>query len=344
MSVTIVVGDNEHEWNRKRPEPDFAVYVQDFDDDYHRESHEPSSDLERQVRRIQRRYRKLDKYLVAVAAYNEYMVYIVEKNGGPDLYKLKAKEGLIQDFIPPKPRLRQNAMNNFLMKHKIVLSNVDIKKIKPEKLEDAVSKYLYDPDEISEVSDGLMVLPDEENVLSKKLTKRAEREMEGSDGRELSRISSIARLEAFHLNKRQVVQEDVYEKMHEISMTALLNGEYEDPSDYNPLESVNYRGRYVTAEMRDQLEFYATLNDAGWNALKIQRKQTGAKVSSTSNRVNRLLRDESKSLKRNSKKSKKKKKKVGNFLSALSEKSGYASFEDYQKEVFSMTTNNSSDY
>lgn len=344
MSVKIVVGDNEHEWNRKRPEPDFAVYVQDFDnDDYHRESHEPSSDLERQVRRIQRRYRKLDKYLVAVAAYNEYMVYLVEKNGGPDMFKLKQQQHLITDFIPPKPRLRQNALNNFLMKNKVVLSSVDLKKIDPQKLEDVVDRYLYDP-EVHDDSEGLLVEPAEEGALRKKLLKKAEHEMAGSDGRELSRISTIARLEAFHLNRRQIVQEDVYEGLHEISMTALINGEYEDPDEYNPLQSVNYRGRYVTAEVKEQLEFYATLNEAGWNAMKIQRKQSGAKSSNTSSRVNRLLRDESKSLKMKSKKSKKKKKQVGNFLTALAEKSGRQSFEDYQKEVFKMTTNNSSDY
>ena len=131
----------------------FEVYVNDFGDNYHRCSSEPSTELERSAKKIRRRYKNINDYMVGLRVYDEYMNKLAEKHGNMELLKIKIRNEMIDEFIPAKPRMRNNFTNKFLIKNKIILSK---------------TKYLY-PDE--EVIDNLIALNIKEEVQEFKSSK-----------------------------------------------------------------------------------------------------------------------------------------------------------------------------
>ena len=75
-----------------------TVYVTDFGDNYHRTEDEPSSELEKEARRIRRRYKSIADYMAALAIYNEYMAMLAVKHGSPQLLKIKIDNDAIDVF------------------------------------------------------------------------------------------------------------------------------------------------------------------------------------------------------------------------------------------------------
>ena len=80
----------------------------------------------------------------SVMRYYEYMDYLEDKHGGPELFKIKKKSGLIDDYIPPKPRIKGTKELKFLKKNKIILGTVGRFLIDDEKLDDIIKFYSVD--------------------------------------------------------------------------------------------------------------------------------------------------------------------------------------------------------
>ena len=146
-----------------------TVYVTDFGDNYHRTEDEPSSELEKEARRIRRRYKSIADYMAALAIYNEYMAMLAVKHGSPQLLKIKIDNDAIDDFIPAKPRMKNTPHNKMLLKKGIMVSSININKINYDNLEDtldALEEDLTGEEEI--VADTDM----EEDKIAKKLIKK----------------------------------------------------------------------------------------------------------------------------------------------------------------------------
>ena len=104
MKIEINVDNGSR--SRRYDESLFEVYCLDYGDNYHRLDSEPTSEFERAVRNIKGRYKDIRKFNDAMGLYSAWMSYLAEKHGGYEILKKKIKAGIVEDYIPRKPRLK----------------------------------------------------------------------------------------------------------------------------------------------------------------------------------------------------------------------------------------------
>ena len=298
----------------------FEVFVNDFGDNYHRGSSEPSTELERQAKKIRRRYKNISDYMSSLLIYDEYMNKLAEKHGNEQLLKIKIKNDMVDDFIPAKPRMRNNNTNKFLLKNKILLSK---------------TKNLY-PDE--EVIDKLLqILPKDERDFTHYKTMNKDISGIIKDGiqtkipdKKLKSIHTLDLMAEFFETKNKL-KESKIEEYHP-SMKDVLSGKYldkiQDTTDQD--EIIHYNGRFVNRETAEELNVYQNLNNIGWNSIKIMKEK------GISKRATKLIRDKDKE----EKKRKKKNKKNDNFMTRVITDNNYNSFEDFQEDMLNFTSGN----
>lgn len=298
------------------------VYVTDFADNYHRTDMDPTTELERKVRRIRRRYKHISDYVEAAQAYNEYMGLLILRHGGPALFKLKMKDEAIDDFIPPRPRMKNTPTNKFMIKNGIIISQVKPKQINEDVIAELEEVYMQDtPSEI-------MMTEDDVSKDIKKIAK--ESDFTRIKTKDLRDIDSIDHLEAFFRSKNLKVKDKVNEEWSKLSLTDLIEGKHgliKDTTEQDDI--ILHRGRYMNREAVEELQVYQQLAQSGWDALKLMREQkVGKKVRS-------IIKDTEKERKRK----KKKKKAYGatdNFLVNLAGDNGYDSFGDFERDLLNM--------
>jgi hypothetical protein len=307
------------------------VYVQDFGDNYHRFNDEPSSELEREARRIRRRYKDITDFLKAVTIYNEYMSLLAKKYGGVEILKLKIKYNQVTEFIPPKPGLKLNELNKFSLKNNIIISKRRSYDINEETLDKIENLYVPENEKNKE---GVVRVFGSKNVdkKKKKIVKKLIRKGEIKSSRKISlkNISnSIEFLEEYFRTKNS----GNYKKESDDTVFSL--SDYCDGTFAKKLrdtreeerEVVFFRGQYMNKESMDEVSIYRELGKLGWNSVKLMRK------AGVSKRISKIFKDE--------KKKKKKKKKDAynqdNLIVQLMTDGGYDSFEDFQAEMESFT-------
>ena len=310
-----------------------GVYVNDFDDNYHRMSNEPSSELERSARRIRRRYKNIMQYLEAVDIYNEYMEYMYLKHGGKDLFKIKLQGEAIDDFVPSKPRMKNNAKNRRLLKDKIVISQVNLKSVTREKIQNFVE----------EMED---TLPEDNNLVidtSKPLNKVEKKTLKNINLNSLKskqikgHTSSLEFLEEYFQNEtaRKKTQEE--EALNAISVTDILSGKvdhllYADEEDDNDV--IYYQGNYMKRSAVNEIKIYEKLGEFGWDSVKLMKR--GGVASKFTKHIERR----NKRLKKKDKKGKKKKRDNDDFILHTVMGTDHDSFEDFEKEMMQFTADN----
>lgn len=297
----------------------YNIYAQDFGDDYHRTGNEPSTELERNVRKIRRRYRNLHDYLPAAADYKEYMTLLAQKHGGTQLFKLKLKNGLIEEFIPHLPRMKNTPMNRYLMKNKIVLSEMKVKTIKCEEL-------------LKFMNENSMHI--EEYKTKEKLDKNAERilEKEGIQNRikNIKNIHSLDHLEEYFKSKNNKSDKEYQDSLDACSLKDLMKANYEDKI-YDTSEEddvIFYRGRYLNRDSVNEIKTFETFSSYGWNSLKIMKSKCSSKS------LTRIMKEKSKE----SKKKNKKRKSTDDFLTQLTTDNNYSTFSDFEEDMLSFTS------
>jgi len=296
----------------------FEVYVNDFGDNYHRGSEEPSTELEKSAKKIRRRYKNINDYMVGLMVYDEYMDKLAKKHGGIEILKIKIRNDMINEFIPAKPRMRNNVINKFLIKNKIILSR---------------TKHLY-PDE--EIIDKLLLINNDEiqEFKSSKITDKVVLEII-KDGavtaipdKKLKSIHNIDLLAEFFESKEKIKQSK--QKEYIPKLNELMNGNYFDKIQDTTKqdEVIHYNGRFVTRDTAEELRVYQNLNDMGWNSIKLMKEK------GVSKRATKLIKD------RENKKRKKKNKKNDNFMTRVVTDNNYNSFEDFQEDMLNFTSGN----
>jgi hypothetical protein len=298
------------------------IYVNDFDDNYHRLASEPSSELEKEARQIRRRYKRLNEYFKALAIYNEYMNMMTIKYGGPKLFKIKLKGEVINDFIPPKPRMKNNSFNKFLIKNKIVLSNTNFMNIDEDNIENYVNNFSNE--EIGEFEP----VPSFDKV-AEKISKE---EIGSLSAERIKNLTSLDYLEEYFKNKNKKKNDDDSEKQQVFSLKEIMSGKYinkiKDTSDKD--EVILYRGQYLTRESVEELGFYQNLNDLGWNSIKVMKERNVGK------KVSRFIKNKSKKDKKKNKKGKKK----DDFLVKIATDNDYNNFKDFEEDMLEFTARN----
>lgn len=310
-----------------------TVMVNDFGDSYHRLDNEPSSELEKEVRRIRRRYRSFEDYKKAKRVYIEYMDKLSEKYGGEKQFQMRLDSGTIFDYIPPLPKLKKSPINNFIVKNNIVISDPSRVSYNSEKLQEYEEKFSEELQSDTEISGDIIKVKD------KKLRKMAEESVMS-----VKRLKGMNETEAVDLlasffdstnTKKGKKKKNKFREQDYPSITDILDDKY-DPDKEDDDDIVFFRGRHMTAGELKEMQFYQTLNSLGWNSLALMKYHNSASSSAISD----VLKTDKAEKKNKKGKKNKGKKAADSFLVKMMGDNDDTSFEDFEVDMLDFTVNN----
>lgn len=322
----------------------FEVYVHDYQDSYHRDVVTVDKDLERAARSISSRPRTLTEYYKSMDIYNEYMGALASIHGGVKLFKKKLKDGVIEEFVPVKPRPKNKGIRK-LGKMGIHISE------RPKKGVDIASivewaKTVLMPERDDDVS----VETEFEAKDVKKVYKAALKDTKGAMSARRGFGSEIDMMAEYFEMKRGLSSSKANKKKKKNKETKLrisdfMKGDYlkdlEDTTPDDPMTS--YNGILLSSENVETLAVYRKLGELGWDSYSLMKRGKFSK---------RTLEHFKKYKK--SKKDKKKKKKnskyecvidigegaFGSFMSDVASTNGYDDFEEFSLDMLDATWDN----
>lgn len=312
--MTLIIGDSRDVSSL------FEVYVLDFNDNYHRLPTEPTSELEAAARKIRRRYKKIADYLNAVAVYQEYMTLLILKHGGPKLFKIKLKNDMINDYVPPKPRMKNTSVNKYILKQHIVLSNINNNEIDEEGLEEIIDEY------IDKKCEEFMPVKSNDKSAEKFLNK----ELPSTIVKKMEAVDNLTYLENYFRQKNVKINKEKEKNMDIPTLSQLMKGDYEkkylkDTSEEDDV--IFYNGSFFHRSTVDELEAYKKLAECGWDSMKLMKHKDVSK------KVTKIMKNN----KKKDKKKKKKDKSNDDFIVNIITDGGYDDFEQFSEEMLNFT-------
>lgn len=345
-----------------------TVYVQDFGDDYHKPKNEADS-LYMKVRSLTSQYYDVLLYNEHIEIYNEYMDMLYAKYGGKEVFDIYRMEGMIDEFIPNKPRLKKNnvAVDDY-RKYGILSSHATDKynrmqwdRVIENAMKVAYENLRYESESRGIFDDSYMEYEHEiEYNRSDDMNELQAINYRLGQGNAASKTRSryakvgYELFEDFYNSNRSSTDSGEFEldkKIKYPSITEALSDNY-DPDDYFISESekegkkynyIGVNGRMVSQDQYAEYEFYETMDKLGWDSNKLRRffdkENSGYDTS-----IDEMFK---KTKKKKSKKDKKKNKKkavraaeellmeIGN---ASNSENSYSSFEDYESAMLDCTS------
>lgn len=295
----------------------FTSYVNDFDDNYHKLEGEPSSELEKEARRIRRRYRHQYEFIRAKSIYDEYMGLLIDLHGGKNLFNIKLKGGCIPEFIPHKPRMKNNSLNNFISKKKIILS-----KVSSESDMEGMMRCFNLNKEVDVRFDN-SVDKFAESIIDKGLAV-------GGPDFSSNKQDPISYLQHYFEEKRAKGKKNTASNRKDPSLTDIINDTVQYDDDDIDDDVVYYRGNFISRDSVEQLSLYEGLNSLGWNSLKIMKSKD------TNKKITQILKEKDK----RSRKKKKKKKSNDNFMVKIMTDNDYNDYEAFENDMLDFTADN----
>lgn len=306
------------------------ILVNDFGDSYHRLDNEPSSELERDVRRIRRRYRAFDEYKKAMSIYVEYMDKLAEKYGGQSRFKTRLESNTVFEYIPPLPKLKKSPINDFITRNKIMISDPNRMKINSEDIAEYENTFADELIEDTFISSDIIKVKDKQ--LSDLAKDSALSTINLKKMKELEAIDLLAG----YFDSTNTKKGKKAKKERTPSVTDIIEDRVTD-EDLD--EVVFFKGRYMTAEEVKEMKLYQELNKYGWNSLAIMKSHKAKTNSAIAN----VLKDEKfkKKKEKANKKKKKGSKSADDFLiKMMGDNDEYDSFEGFQEDMLNYTINN----
>jgi len=103
------------------PEYLFNPMINDFGEDYYSKgvSNDP---LIMKAKSIRRKYSNYFDYIDAINLYNEYIELLIDKYGSWSLIKNSYKVGMLDEILPPRPRLKKNRKNKEYLRAGVIPS------------------------------------------------------------------------------------------------------------------------------------------------------------------------------------------------------------------------------
>lgn len=308
-----------------------VVYCNDFDDNYHRTDLDPSTELEKEARRIRRRYNNFGEYKYALSVYDEYMSILANKYNGKKMLQIAMKSENFPDFVPHKPRMKNTKTNKLILKKGINLSNGKGVIINDDLIDEIA-------DEFGVSSDYELRIRNSDEVKDKDLDEFM-KENKGVVGFKrknkvtidnLRSLNNVDFLEAFFKEKNAQKEEE--KERNKLSLTDIYEGNYTDDTFEDPDDMVFYNGQYIRRREVDELKIYNTFNKAGWNSLAMMRSK-GIQGSKT---VTRIVKE---NIKREKKKKKKKKEATDDFMMSICSNNDFSSFQDFEEAMLNFNVN-----
>ena len=317
--------------SKSNTEPIDLVYINDFDDTYNEyEEEKARNELEREARKIRRRYRNINEYNYALNIFCQYMAELSISYGQRELFNAALRSGAIKDFIPPFPRLKMTKLNKKMLKKGIRDSIGDGKLISsPEDVEMLIRAYMGDEEYIDPNETVLY------NPIPVHKTKILEDELDDvkdeTGMRSDRRMSEIDYLEEYFRAKNIMKSKKSSKKKKEddeLSGSDWFYGNYSsDDVEEKENEVVWYEGSLLSGKEIEDVKVMRMLKTLGWDSIKMMRGKTGT-VSSVRHMKN---------VDKMEKKAKKKKEKTDNFLTKILTDNSFDSFEDFEDAMLDFT-------
>lgn len=317
----------------------FEVYVHNYDDSYHKESSDIDEVLERRVRAMSSRPRRLTEYYESMELYYEWMAHLEYIHGGKDLLKMKIKNGVVKEYIPAKPRLKSKSLRR-LAKKGVRLSERRSKHIDFEEVAEWAEENL-NPHKTPETVQT-------ETVFKSKEAEKARMQSIETNARKIKskgyasdvdyidewfkmkNISTMRDQKKSLKKKGKKKYKDEQPKLIATYMRSDYLDGLEKSTQKDPM--TQYNGILLSAENMESLAVYHKLAELGWNSYKLMRKADFSK---------RTLAQ----FKKMNKKKKKKKKKaidssVGMLFGDIIADNGYNDYEEFRDDMLDMSWDN----
>jgi hypothetical protein len=317
---------------------DYYSKVNDFGDDYHKAEEELSTGFDKElmtkVRTLKRKYRDFEEFYDAKEVYNQYADYLIEKYGGKKRFKFLYQIGMVKEYIPFCPELRNIKKNRPYIKQGLPLVPEYEASWGPKVLTEEEWEELYKVGINFKLgkSKYSMKLRDE---------KRIRTSIESSVADDLNLISSYysGRIKdptaLSHKSRRRKIMEERY-KNNTYVPVAKRYAEYQerhwrydyDEDRIDPDAYVFYKDVSLSIEEAQECELYDWLEQHGIKTRKRRLSKAARKV---------VRKTSTLKIKGKKKKKKKKGKNImrTKFMDKFS-KSGYNTFGDFAKEMQSL--------
>ena len=303
-----------------------VVCVQDFDDEYHKDLYDPDDKLMNSVRMIRRRYKSTLEYQYAINLLNNYIARLMIKYGGEDRFVRMLRAGLIDEYLPPFPRMKAGGKNKFLVKNKIILSNASFKRLDIDRLMELTDIYSGD----SELSKLVFTEKDDKDV--SKVNDLIEKNNVDKVTPTYAKRLSIDMFEEYFISKRGKQEKRQEEFLSDITVRDVLENPEDiiDASSEDEDDYVQYRGGFIHKNEVETIKSISKLGQLGWDQLKLTRRIKGSK------NILALTKHQTKKEKKNAKK----RQKAGDsfLLKLAGESDNHSSFADFEDAMLNFTS------
>lgn len=309
-----------------------TVYVNDFDDSYHRMDNEPNTELEKAARKIRRRYKSFQEYRKAMAIYTEYMEALIETYGTPKYFLTRLESKTVFQYIPPRPRLKKGPTNNFIMKHNIIISDPNVMVVNKERLSEYEETFEEEILRDTKLSNKIIKCKDKnvEKAIAEATSRR-------TTMKRLREVDAVELLSSYFDNANSKEAKEEKRKYEDICVADIAEGIDEVKDSDDDEKTTFFRGRMISQTELCQYNLLKDMNKWGWNSYKIM-KQTKSKNSTAT-----LALKQERRLEKKRKKKKGVQKTADKFLMNLMGDNDmdveFDSFEEYENDMLNISIN-----
>jgi hypothetical protein len=321
----------------------FQVYVHDYPENRVESQSEIDEALVKKVRAISSRPRTLTEYYESSAIYWEYMYMLYEKHGGKKLFKMKLRDGVIEDYIPPKPRPKSKAIRR-MGKQGIHISERRHRNLNWAEI------YAWAEDNLVNHED---TLPETKTVIDSKKADKVAKSL-GKEMNHKSRNKSKGIASEFDYVDEYFAMRNIdlrrgkgklkkSKKNKKKDLTANLISTYMRADYMDKIESTKSSdemtvsgGFLLSSEKAETLAVYRRLAELGWNSYELMRRQGGF----TKSQLKRFKKMTKKDKKKNKKKSKVIDSSINMYLGDILSDNGYDSYEEFDADMMDCSYEN----
>ena len=262
-------------------DPGLSSRVNDFGDEYHLpdddEANQEKSIL-KDVKRLKRRYRNFGEYCEAMRLYQNYCNDLIDKYGGKKRFRFALAIGMVKEYIPFKPEIRNDKRNKPYIKGGEIWLN-DKDEHETSYIESDIS-----PIENPDISLGI----DNDKGISKLLgnnfimRKKISQELDAIDKFYSGKVKHPTRMTK-RAQKRKILMKK-YTKQSESPITDKLRDYDErlfmmyDVDEDDPDKVIMYKDVSINQEQADEIEADSALRNMGINLNRHSLSKKSRKV------------------------------------------------------------------
>lgn len=305
------------------------VCVQDFGDEYHKDLYDPDDKLMAQVRMVRRRYRTTIEYQYAVNIINKYIALMMVKYGGEDKFIALLRAELIEEYLPPIPKMKGGDRNKEMIKKGFLVSSASFKKLDVERLDELRERYT----EVKQDDIEPITFTERDDKRVKQVNKLIDEKGVDKIVTSYARTMNLDLFEEFFANRSKKQAKQQEEFITDITVRDILDPNYKEnvvDVDDDGDEFIPFQGGFIHRDEVDTVTNMRKMAALGWDQVKLARRVKGSK------NILRLTQHESKK----EKKRRKKREKAGDrfLLELTGQADTHSSFGAFEEAMLDFTS------